>query len=82
MRVAASSAELAGGAGEGLRKRISTAAGPADGAYYRFARDYAERLAGDGIELDVVTTMEIGGESGAAAARRRVAGVRAGRNGV
>jgi TRAP transporter TAXI family solute receptor len=38
-------------------RRISMAAGPRDGAYYRFARDYAERLAGDGITLDVVTTM-------------------------
>jgi TRAP transporter TAXI family solute receptor len=38
-------------------KRIAMAAGPADGAYYRFAREYAERLAGDGIALDVVTTM-------------------------
>jgi TRAP transporter TAXI family solute receptor len=38
-------------------KRIAMAAGPADGAYFRFARDYAARLAGDGIELDVVTTM-------------------------
>jgi TRAP transporter TAXI family solute receptor len=38
-------------------KRIAMAAGPADGAYYRFAREYAERLADDGVQLDVVTTM-------------------------
>lgn len=36
--------------------RVTFAAGPSDGAYYKFAKEYQQRLTAKGLEVEVLTT--------------------------